>query len=465
MSNQQTDQKDQPSPFSPRISPQAAPQTGPQAGPQTAPQLPLPAIPHLPNLGDGGPNGPNTMDKLFGHFADGLTAGGKFYPFQNDGPKPQVGPTVEAAATGHLAGAPAPTTSGAAATGAANAPVHHTRADYQTKLDAQLDAEIKGNRKTRTDLDKAKTDHLPTVAATQEKLDGDREHLLGELKERSGVYDESIHGINAKLGDKLPKNLTPEQKALVAQRTELEKEKGKFADQQTALQRWHDRREINSINEKLKDPKLAPQEKTKLLADKKKLATGLLSTTKHYEQFDDRWGSTVYGKDRSYTNMTEAGCGPTGLADLLDFADQEDPEGKHSQGIQDPYTPRTVANYATNHGRVKGSGTAGETMMGDLGQGFPGFTGNTLDNRAAATESLENGIPVLFLGHDMHGTRADGKDTKYGGHYMVLSGVSDDHKQFQVQDGGRNSERNIRTVTDKQLGAGAAGYWNVSHPQ
>lgn len=453
MSNQQTDTKEQPSPFSPRVGPQ----------PQAAPQLPLPAVPHLPELGEGGPTGPNTMEKLFGHYSDGLTANGQLYPFQDAPKQPQVGPTVEAAAAGHLAGAPAPATGGAVAPAAAPAP--HTRDEYKTTLDAQLDAEIKGNRKTRGELDKAKADHAPTAGATQTKLNGDREHLLGELNERSGVYDQSIHDINAKLGDKLPKNLTPEQKALVAQRTQLETEKNKFSDQQTALQRWHDRREINSINEKLKDPKLAPADKQKLLADKRKLATGLLSTTKTYEQFDDRWGSTTYGKDRSYTSMTAAGCGPTGLADLLDFADQEDPEGKHSQGIKDPYTPRTVANYATNHGRVKGDGTDGTTMMGDLPEGFAGFTGNTINNRAGVNESLDNGMPVLFLGHDMHGTRADGRDTKYDGHYMVLSGVSEDHKKYTVNDGGRNAAKNIRSVTGNQLDSGSAGYWNVSHPQ
>ncbi len=61
------------------------------------------------------------------------------------------------------------------------------------------------------------------------------------------------------------------------------------------------------------------------------------------------------------------------------------------------------------------------------------------------------------------GTRADGTDTKYGGHYMLLNGVSDDGKKFSVNDGGRNKNKNIRSISDKQLRDGSAGYWNVKH--
>jgi len=138
-------------------------------------------------------------------------------------------------------------------------------------------------------------------------------------------------------------------------------------------------------------------------------------------------------------------------------------EGHHSKGEKDPYSPRKMADYATNHGRVKGSGTDGSRMMKDLSGSFPGFEGKSVDNLANSVESLRNGIPVMFLGHNVHGTRKDGTDTKYGGHFMTLTGVSDDGKNFNVNDGGRNKNQNIRTMTDKQLKAGSSGYWNVKH--
>ncbi len=338
-----------------------------------------------------------------------------------------------------------------------------TLADYRDHGDKDIDGQIGYNRELRALIDKGGPIKPEITKAETDKLHDGREDLLEDLKERSGVYDSEIAAISGKLPEKLPKNLTPEQQALVKQRTDLETEKNKYSDQQTALQRWHDRNEINSINDQLKDPSLTAEAKQKLLSTKKTLATGLLSTTKQYEQFDPRWGSTVYGKDKSYTSMTEAGCGPTALAMMMDFADQEDPEGKHSRGEKDPYTPRKMADYATNHGRVKGSGTDGNKMMGDLSKSFPGFTGQSVGKLANAVESLNNGVPVMFLGHDIHGTRADGADTKYGGHYMLLNGVSDDGKKFNVNDGGRNKSRNIRTISDKQLRDGSAGYWNVKH--
>lgn len=342
-------------------------------------------------------------------------------------------------------------------------PKKPTLDDYRGHEDHAIDDQIQSNRELRALLDSGGPIRPEITDGETTKLNADREELLKSLKDRSGTYDTEIGAISKQLPEKLPKDLTKEQQELLKQKTELETEKNKYSDQQTALQRWHDRREINSINEQLKDPKLTPEAKQKLLDTKKTLATGLLSTTKQYEQFDERWGDTVYGKDKTYTNMTEAGCGPTGLAMLMDFADQEDPEGHHSKGEKDPYSPRKMADYATNHGRVKGSGTDGSRMMKDLSGSFPGFEGKSVDNLANSVESLRNGIPVMFLGHNVHGTRKDGTDTKYGGHFMTLTGVSDDGKNFNVNDGGRNKNRNIRTMTDKQLKDGSSGYWNVKH--
>lgn len=391
-------------------------------------QSPLATPMQFPWQGPMGPMGIEGSQSLFGHFANTPLG-----PWPGSGAEEKKKPTLE---------------------------------DYRGTMDKTLDGKITANRKTRTDLDKARADKAPTVGDTEKQLGGDRKALLESLKERSGVYNQNIDELGKQLPAKMPKNLkdlTPEQKKALEAKQGLEKERDKYKDQQTALQRWSDRQEINGINEKLKDPALDEKAKKELLAKKKGLAQGLLSTTKGYQQFDERWGDSVYGKDKSYTSMTEAGCGPTALAIMADFADQEDPEGKRSQGIQDHYNPRRMADYATNHGRVKGSGTDGNRMMGDLSGSFPGFEGHALNTRANATESLENGVPVMVLGHDIHGTRADGEDTKYGGHFMVLNGVSDDRKNYSVLDGGRNSNRNIRSMTDKQLGAGAAGYWNTSH--
>jgi hypothetical protein len=335
-------------------------------------------------------------------------------------------------------------------------------ADYGTTVDRQLIASIAENRVTRGNLDTARQNNGANANDLQEQLNGDRSGLLERLTERSGVFNQEIAAIDQQLGGKIPQNPTAEQQQLIARRRQLETDRDRFKDQQTSLQRWSDRNEINDINTQLQDQSLTQEQRTELLARKRTLATGLLSTVKLYQQFDPRWGNTTYGRGRGFTNMTGAGCGPTSLAMAMDFQDQEDPEGRHSRGEHDYYTPRRMADYAQDHGRVRGSGTAGATMMGDLNGSFANVQGNTLNGRAGATESLNNGIPVVIVGRNIGGSNAQGQAVPaYGGHFMVLSGVSEDGQNFQVHDGGRRRERAISRMTRQQLGA-AYGMWNVT---
>lgn len=392
--------------------------------------------------------GVGAFSNLFGMFGDSMPGLG-------------VGPLAGLAAGTATAGA-------GALTGPAAAPqeekLHYSK-DTAKSFDANLDAAIAKNFATRAKLDKEHHDKADTAADTEKTLNTDRKELLSSLKERSGVLDTEIKGIQTQLGTEPIKKPTPEQAALIAQRDALVKEKAKYAPQQTALQRWTDRNEINDINTKIKNPDLDAKERKTLLDRKKELATGLLSTTTEYEQFDARWGSTVYGnsyKGQKNSTMTEGGCGPTSLAMLLDFKDQEDPEGNYAQGHKNTITPRTAADYATNHGRAFRNGTDGTKMMAELEQGFPGKQGKQLTDRAAAMEALKNGQPVMFLGHNISGTKADGKAANpYGGHFMVLNGVSDDGKNYEVLDGGRNEQRDFASISSKQLDNGADGYWIV----
>jgi hypothetical protein len=329
--------------------------------------------------------------------------------------------------------------------------------------DSAIDAAIETNRCTRSLLDEQKKSDTEAAGATEKQLNSDRRQLLSLLNERNRSIDESIQEIDTKLGNKTPKNPTPEEQELLERRAQLVKDKAKYKNQHTTLSRWENRNEINEINQKLKDPELDPAEKTRLGEKKKQLAESMLSTTTEYEQWDSKWGNTVYGKDKSYTTMREAGCGPTSLAMLLDAKDQEDPEGNFAAGDQHKkINPRTVADYSTHHGRVKGSGTSGDVMMNDLEKGFPGKKGRKLKNLEEVRAALRDGKPVLFLGHNMGGTKNNGKAAKaYKGHFMVLNGVSEDGKNFDVLDGGRSDASEIASVSSKQLQSGGAGYWIV----
>lgn len=344
--------------------------------------------------------------------------------------------------------------------GPAEKPRPKTVADYGT-LDKGLDDKVKGNRDSRTALDLMKKNGDAKASQSETSLNGDRKALLADLKERSGVYNTDIKALDDQLGNKPIKNPTPEQKKLLDQKAALVQGRDKYKDQQTSLQRWDDRNRINSINALMSDPNLSKEEKAKLTAEKRTLSTGLLSTTKNYQQFAAPWGETIYGKGRGYSTMREGGCGPTALANLLDFHDQEDPEGKASRGIKDYYNPRRVADYATNHGRVKGSGTDGNKMMRDLPLGFEGYQGANLGGMTNARESLENGVPVMMLGHNFNGQNNGSTVSRYKGHFVTLSGVSEDGSNYRVNDGGRNSSRNIQSMTRQQVAAGGDGFWNV----
>lgn len=329
--------------------------------------------------------------------------------------------------------------------------------------DSAIDAAIENNRCTRSLLDEQKKSNTEAAGETEKTLNADRRQLLSLIDDRNRAIDEQVKDIDAKLGNKTPKNPTPEEKQLMDRKAKLLADKSKYKNQHTALQRWENRNEINSINEKLKDPNLDPKEKVKLGEQKKKLAESMLSTTTEYEQWDSKWGNTVYGKDKSYTTMREAGCGPTSLAMLLDQKDQEDPEGNFAAGDQHKnINPRKVADYSTYHGRVKGSGTSGDVMMNDLEKGFPGRKGRKLKNLEEVRAALRDGKPVMFLGHNISGTKNNGDPAKpYGGHFMVLNGVSDDGKNFDVLDGGRSDANEFASVSSKQLNSGGAGYWIV----
>jgi hypothetical protein len=386
----------------------------------------------------------NIDPSVFGHMSDFLTLGGVPVASTTGPANGQVTAPVTTPA------GPQTATTGEAQ---ANAPAPPTVAAYGATLDTQLASAIMANRRTRATLDQERTSGAATADATETGLNTNRQALLDQLNQRSGVFDQSIAAIDAQLGGTTPRRPTPVQQELINQRAQLLTNRNRFADQQTTLSRWHDRNEINNINTQLADTTLTAEQRTALLANKRTLATGLLSTVKHYEQFDPQWGGNTYGPDSRYSTMREGGCGPTALADIMDFHDQEDPEGRHSQGEHDPYDPMVMARYASRHGRVLGNGTAGQTMMGDLNGSFPQVRGNALGsgNPTAARESLDNGIPVLFSGSNLHGTMANGQDTRYGAHYMVLSGVSADGQTYNVTDGGRNSTRNIRTMSRGQV--------------
>ncbi|MDQ2808139.1 MAG: glycoside hydrolase family protein [Chloroflexota bacterium] len=188
------------------------------------------------------------------------------------------------------------------------------------------------------------------------------------------------------------------------------------------------------------------------------LAHALLATAHEYKQFDSRWGGKQYGTN----TITGSGCGPTSLAIVLNYLNQEDPE--HPKEIR----PDETAGYSLAAGaRVPNVGTSGPTMISHLDKKdwhqFHGerFHGQQITLSQAVSE-LGNGNPVIFSGSNIRGTRHDGKLSKpYKGHFMVLSGVNEGGTVFNVLDPGRREATDIETITHQELAHHANGFYVV----
>lgn len=135
-------------------------------------------------------------------------------------------------------------------------------------------------------------------------------------------------------------------------------------------------------------------------------------------QWDERWGTTIYGSDV----MEVTGCGPTCLSMVLVHL------------LQDAsYTPRYVADFAEeNEYYAKGSGSkwaliaeGGEILGLDV-------TELPLDENRIK-KNLELGNPVICI--------MGPGDFTTAGHFIVLTGVKDDKFVVNDPNSRENSER------------------------
>ena len=184
-----------------------------------------------------------------------------------------------------------------------------------------------------------------------------------------------------------------------------------------------------------------------------------------YEQFDQRWGSKVYGNTPGDTTIAAAGCGPTSLAIVLQYLMNNGSRPREScQGI----TPEETARYGATHGRVSGHGTAGDPMIRGIKAQWPEFDGSRVTLREAI-DLLEEGKLIIFLckgcsGYTRNRPLHRKADASYGGHYMVLAGVEgadDKDRIFYVVDPGRNENRAMRWIRQDQLQYHTGGFWWV----
>lgn len=192
-----------------------------------------------------------------------------------------------------------------------------------------------------------------------------------------------------------------------------------------------------------------------------------------YRSFDEHTGAPEEcGGDQR--TMAYAGCGPTSLAMILNHLAREDPEGIRSEyldrstpeehldtsGEERAVTPWQTRDYAesTPGARVCGHGTQSEAFD-DVATGWPGYQGRTVSS-GDVREELQRGHLLVFHsdGIDREEREAEGEQG-YGGHYMVLTGISEDGNTVFVLDPGSH---NIRELSlSKVRGADRRRFWVI----
>jgi hypothetical protein len=181
-----------------------------------------------------------------------------------------------------------------------------------------------------------------------------------------------------------------------------------------------------------------------------------------FMQSGGTWGQTKYGstnqawKNVTWTTMGYAGCGPTALANVLDYLFRLYVADGRGTGI----TPQDTMGYTSEYGRYAGpskdgtlepQGTSGDIMIKNLDKRWPGYAGEEVTSVDLAVRWLRMGTPLIFLANGATTTwKYNAKGTRDvhrwgGGHYMVLVGVEngpDDAKQqFWVADPSRARTR------------------------
>lgn len=331
---------------------------------------------------------------------------------------------------------------------------------------------------------RAQLDALPAASSDQRtgiesNLDTSRRSLITLLSQRISLLDEEIASITAQIGpNPVSSPDHPEWEQLGLNLVRYQQEKTQHQQQLRPLQRWATRKEIEAAEAEMADidaqlaqlppvsdpahpeAELLMLRRAELERHKTELAAQLTSSATEYKQFDSRWGATRYGNSPECTSVAEAGCGPTSLAMVMNFLYQEDPESLASTGKFEIVTPKETAAYGATHGRVCNNGTAGTTMMSGVSTQWPGYEGVAIKLDQAAS-TIRSGNIVIFLCKDCVGKNKSGGDKKYGGHYMVLSGVDATGKTFNVLDSGANEASDIETISYAELASHTAGFWIV----
>jgi hypothetical protein len=300
----------------------------------------------------------------------------------------------------------------------------------------------------------ALADQLKGMAAddpARGALDGSLQALLGTrlglLQTRLGLLDEEIAWQSSQVSSAPKKEKSKLQKAVTALTAERKKtfellgpilrmtlrQRAARLDQQIA--------ELDALLADNPQDADAARRKAALESERADLGGQMTATAKEFHQGKGPWANKQYVREGS--TIKSSGCGPTSLAMILNYLEQEDPDVLARGNYLEIVTPDVTADYAA---KVKARttttfGTKGGTMVSKVSTEWPGYKGQEVELDAAVA-ALRRGSLVLFNAKEWEYSTDQSKGktikSKSKGHFMVLAGVSPDGQTFDVLDPGNS---------------------------
>jgi hypothetical protein len=177
-----------------------------------------------------------------------------------------------------------------------------------------------------------------------------------------------------------------------------------------------------------------------------------------YKQGGGSWGKLAYGSSNrawahvKWTNMAQAGCGPTSLAIVMDYLNRLYSLGTATPACYLGTDPKETMSYTSTHGRAADangnpSGTSGPIMIANIAAYYPDYQGRSVSSLKDAARILRAGSPIIFLAKNTTTYKYDRDGNKithtWPGHFMVLLGVEHDEKVFWISDPSRAAHKYI----------------------
>ena len=152
----------------------------------------------------------------------------------------------------------------------------------------------------------------------------------------------------------------------------------------------------------------------------------------YYNQQDPRWSNMSFGMYNNHRDTVgDGGCGPTTAATVLQKLTGE------------RVTPAETSRFALHNGYKLDDGGTTPDYFNAIGSRY-GVNFNQSDPYSSETvSSLQQGKPVIFLGHDSTGTSPFGSDS----HYVVGTGM-DRNGNISILDPKNSSNNRVYNIND-----------------